>query len=361
MKSTIFGYRKFFFPLFLFSVFVLSCNDSSDEELVLSIEELDFLVNPKEGTAPLTVLFRNTSTLNPEGWLWNFGDGNISTLENPTHTYQDGGQYSIELSAYIGEDTISVTKEHFISVSEPLIPIVGFSIEESGIAPSTPFHFIDETIGTVTERLWDFGDGNTSTSENPVHTYLQAGIYTVCLTVTGPGGSTIGCIENIRVNQILELHNLETPKFWPPHLTGDKELGNNPSTYVRGQIVTPRPWEVVEDVEIQLYMFVGENDGTGTSAQGSQTFKLFDVSSLGPNLRYLAWQGDISNPELEFSYNDSDHGYDYFPQEYNPNIHFGRFQVMGSTNGNDVGNTTLDDSHFFITDIDIRVLIGPIY
>ncbi len=49
--------------------------------------------------------------------------------------------------------------------------------------------FTDQTTGNVTARLWDFGDGATSTATNPAHTYLEPGAYTVSLTATGPGGS----------------------------------------------------------------------------------------------------------------------------------------------------------------------------
>ncbi|MCB0158574.1 MAG: PKD domain-containing protein, partial [Caldilineaceae bacterium] len=43
--------------------------------------------------------------------------------------------------------------------------------------------------GNITGRQWDFGDGNTSSEANPAHTYESAGVFTVKLTVTGPGGS----------------------------------------------------------------------------------------------------------------------------------------------------------------------------
>jgi hypothetical protein len=58
----------------------------------------------------------------------------------------------------------------------------------SGERPLT-VQFTDESTGIVTKREWDFGDGNTSTDQNPVHTYTMAGTYTVTLTATGPGGS----------------------------------------------------------------------------------------------------------------------------------------------------------------------------
>lgn len=58
----------------------------------------------------------------------------------------------------------------------------------TGAAPLTA-QFIDASTGTITSRLWTFGDGQTGIERDPSHTYLQAGVYTVTLTVSGPGGS----------------------------------------------------------------------------------------------------------------------------------------------------------------------------
>ena len=58
----------------------------------------------------------------------------------------------------------------------------------SGIAPLT-VHFTDLSTGQIDTWLWEFGDGLTSTLQNPTHTYALTGTFTVSLTVTGPGGS----------------------------------------------------------------------------------------------------------------------------------------------------------------------------
>ena len=58
----------------------------------------------------------------------------------------------------------------------------------SGTAP-LQVTFTDQSSGSITGRLWDFGDGITSTLPSPTHTYTIAGVYTVTLTVSGPGGT----------------------------------------------------------------------------------------------------------------------------------------------------------------------------
>jgi PKD repeat protein len=67
--------------------------------------------------------------------------------------------------------------------------VAGFAAEpNSGDAPFA-VQFTDQSTGDITNWLWNFGDGQTSTERNPAHTYRDAGDYTVSLTVTGRGGS----------------------------------------------------------------------------------------------------------------------------------------------------------------------------
>ena len=79
---------------------------------------------------------------------------------------------------------------------------LGFSSGQPGLianftgAPGTGpaphmVSFNDATLGTATSWLWDFGDGNTSTAQNPTHTYTTPGTYSVALISTGPGGFDI--------------------------------------------------------------------------------------------------------------------------------------------------------------------------
>ena len=85
-----------------------------------------------------------------------------------------------------GTDT--ETKTDYIVVQQET-PIANFTANNtSGVAPLT-VNFTDESTGDITSCLWDFGDNETSTEENPAHTFDNAGIYTVSLSVSGPDGS----------------------------------------------------------------------------------------------------------------------------------------------------------------------------
>ncbi len=142
------------------------------------------------GTLPLTVSFTDKSTGDITEWSWDFGDGNTSTEQNPSHTYNTLGSFTVSLTVtgFGGSDT--KTKTAFITVSDSIpAPVAAFTSDKTtGTVPLT-VSFMDQSIGEITEWFWDFGDGNTSTAQNPSHTYNTSGSFTVSLTVTGLGGS----------------------------------------------------------------------------------------------------------------------------------------------------------------------------
>lgn len=132
-----------------------------------------------------TIEFTDTSEGNPTQWLWDFGDGNQSTDQNPTHTYTEGGPYTITLAASNGIFTDTLVVPNMV---EPLVvPIAGFMTLESELCDSADMRFYDTSYHAVAWQ-WDFGDPNsgtlnTSNLQNPYHTYNDPGTYTVNLTV----------------------------------------------------------------------------------------------------------------------------------------------------------------------------------
>ncbi len=152
----------------------------------------DFSASPTSGEAPLTVTFTDQSTGSPTSWNWNFGDKiTTSTKQNPTHTYETAGVYTVKetITNEIGEDT--EIKESYITVTAPAeTPIAvlldaDFSASEtSGEAPLT-VSFTDESSGSPYKWEWNFGDGSDIIEVyNPTHIYKEAGVYTVKETVT---------------------------------------------------------------------------------------------------------------------------------------------------------------------------------
>ncbi|VXC39146.1 conserved hypothetical protein [Flavobacterium sp. 9AF] len=151
-----------------------------------------FSASPTIGNnTPLTVFFTDQSTL-PDTWQWNFGDGFTSTAKNPIHTYNATGAYTVTLK--VGDTVIGtsdiITKVDFIKISKPVANFVGN--QSFGCAP---FHvnFSDTSVANgapIVNWLWDFGDGTTSSDQNPSHSYQNSGNYTVILTVTDSFGNS---------------------------------------------------------------------------------------------------------------------------------------------------------------------------
>lgn len=148
-----------------------------------------FTATPDSGEVPLTVEFKNQSSGEITSYFWDFGDSTTSTEESPAHTYNEVGFYSVSLVVTGPAGTDSSRRENAIQVVEPQPPVAAFEASPvSGVAPLA-VEFANQSTGKIDSFFWEFGDGDTSSVESPEHTYQEAGIYTVKLTVTGPGGN----------------------------------------------------------------------------------------------------------------------------------------------------------------------------
>ena len=164
--------------------------------------------SPTTGTAPLAVNFSSAGAYDPDGSLvsydWEFGDGGISTLANPQHSYSAAGTYTASLVVRDNagfSDFASLT----ITVQQPpnVLPIASVTATPtSGVAPlnvafsSTGSYDPD---GSIASYSWSFGDGVTSTIANPSHIYASQGTYTATLTVTDNRGGKASKSRQITV------------------------------------------------------------------------------------------------------------------------------------------------------------------
>ena len=132
-------------------------------------------------------------------WSWNFGDGNTSTAQNPSHLYAAGGGYTVILTV-TDDDGATDTTSQMVSVAAPNAePTADFSRSCTELDCS----FSDssgDSDGSVVAWSWSFGDGNTSTAKNPNHGYTAAGSYTVTLTVTDDDGATNTTSQTVTVS-----------------------------------------------------------------------------------------------------------------------------------------------------------------
>lgn len=142
------------------------------------------------GCEPFKVQFQDASS-GATTWLWDFGDGSPqSSLQNPYHTYTQAGTYTVTLTVTNSETGCSDTHTETAFIQVLQAPDVNFTVSDSVVCAHDVVQFFDlSTNGPVTSWLWDFGDGTTSTQQNPSHAYNTpaGGGYWVTLTVTGPG------------------------------------------------------------------------------------------------------------------------------------------------------------------------------
>lgn len=149
-------------------------------EVVITVHETppaDFTVAPGPHCAGAVVQFTN-NTPAPAGLTWDFGDGSTSTLSAPQHAYAAAGIYTVTLSVAANNTPCPAMASQNVQVS--VTPVASITAEP--ISGCVPLEVDFQNGSTNTDfNQWDFGDGNTGTAINPVHTFTVAGTYLVQL------------------------------------------------------------------------------------------------------------------------------------------------------------------------------------
>jgi PKD repeat protein len=141
-----------------------------------------FTASPTNGVIPLTVSFTSAaidSTGNAiTNWKWSFGDGSRSTAQNPSHTYTTAGTLQ---PSFVGTNDLGFAvygSGPAITVALPPVPYT--ANPTNGLVPLTVQFTspgVDTTGDAITNWNWHFGDGSTSTAQNPSHVYTSTGIF----------------------------------------------------------------------------------------------------------------------------------------------------------------------------------------
>jgi PKD repeat protein len=333
-----------------------ACNKDDDEPELTPY--IDFEASPIQGNSPLTVIFHNTSDRDITDWYWDFGDSHSSAEKHPVHIYENPGKYTVSLMGIINRDSFSISKEDLVIVIAPNVPNAYFGVDNhTGLAISDVFHFTDESLGLVDSWHWDFGDGRESSAQNPTHVYTSAGIYTVVLTVSGPGGSS-SITTQVVIDEIRDFFIDEIGPFWPSKVEGQGDCnfaGNDVEFIIKAEAMVPRPWEVAYDLELRLAINIWETTPDYTAGQG---FWVVNPLELPANMKVKEWIGPVHMQET-WTDTDSDYTYDYSPSSNDPN-ELCNFVLMADTPGNDLCGTTLNDTHFYVRNLHVSVRIGPI-
>ena len=150
-----------------------------------------FSATPTSGSIPLNVTFTDRSTRSLVSWSWSFGDGTSSIEKNPVHTYSKTGRFTVRLTARNAAGSNAVTRSNYIVVNALRSPVAAFSAFPTSGNSQLKVTFTDRSTGSPTSWNWVFGDGSTSTQQNPDHIYSKAGKYTISLTVRNAAGSNM--------------------------------------------------------------------------------------------------------------------------------------------------------------------------
>jgi PGF-pre-PGF domain-containing protein len=210
---------------------------------------VNFSSNLTSGDAPLTVQFTDLSQ-NATGWYWDFGDGTTSTDQNPTHTYSSAGPYNVKLIANNENDKDS--KFAIITALDyNLPPVADFTANPSRGGNPLFVQFTDLSQNAAGWN-WDFGDGATSTLQNPRHIYIDHSKF------SGEGG-----VRNIQRSYmvILTLSNENVTASKKATMVMDRQfyVPSGPGKSSGGGDVSPEPAKNIEVKELsQVFITNGK-------------------------------------------------------------------------------------------------------
>ena len=258
-----------------------TCSDSVTKQIiVMGLPTPNFSApDVTDCNVPFTVNFNDLST-GATGWNWDFGDGGTSSAQNPSHTYTALGNYTVKLIVTNANGcSDSITKPQFVRIQKPVVNING--LPQEGCVPFTinPTPNVT-TVDGVASYNWDFGDGGTSTAQNPTHTYIAQGYYTVKLFIT----TNDGCIDSsVYVNAVA---------------AGNKSLANFSALPVAQCVGQPVQFTNLTVPSDRWSWDFG--DGIGTSTAPNPAYTYTDTGKF--NIRLIAWNNGCPDTLVKSNY-----------------------------------------------------------
>jgi len=169
------------------------------------------------------VLFQNLS-VGATDYSWSFGNGATSTDISPTVIYNNGGTFTVTLTATAGNCSDDTTQT--IVVSDK--PVANFTANQLNLIQNeTGLEIINNSTG-ATAWYWTFGDSTVSSEFEPIHYYAQKGVYDVSLIATSAGG----CSDTI--TKLAWVKVVEKPSLYIPNLFSPNDDGVNDFFKIEG-------------------------------------------------------------------------------------------------------------------------------
>lgn len=241
-----------------------------------------------------TVSFIDNSTIssgNIASWNWNFNDGNISSDQNPSHTFSNQGSFVVRLVT-----TSDMNCRDTIDKSVSVFPLPNVNFSAGSVCENSATVFTDNSSvasGSITSWNWSFGDGNVSTLQSPTNTYVTQGNYDVKLIVITDQNCSDSIVKPVTVytNPVASFIN-------------DSVCLNNPTSF--------SSTSTISNGSIQSYIWNFGDGNTSAAQNPSHTFSnsgVFNVSlEVTSDQGCLAVANDIAvvypEPQVAFTANE---------------------------------------------------------
>ena len=267
-----------------YTVQVIAENNCGKDTLEQTIEvalkpTAAFTYSTNEGCAPLQVEFTNMSSSSANAFLWHFEGGNplFSIEKDPVVVYNTSGAHDVSLIAYGNNSNDTLVQEDLISVD------AGPAVDYDYIVNGARVTFTEKASNDATSFYWDFGDGNISEEQNPIHTYSTTGTYKVTLYANNDCGQKFTSKDiHVVVSAINELPFTEV-KLYP-----------NPND---GKFVIDLKVEEAGDYNIKVFNTIGKLFDTKKVHLNSGENKLgYDFDRLSEGLYII----NISKEEKSY-------------------------------------------------------------
>jgi len=272
------------------------------------IIQADFYARTLYGPTPLDVSFVNQSTGDFTERHWDFGDGKTNiTRDWVLHTYTEPGIYTVSLtvSGHLGSNTKTKTGYIIVGDTTPVLRAEFSAYSRVGDIP-LDVSFRDRSSGdNIVSWLWDFGDDETSSEQNPTHTYSLPDNYIVSLTVTDANGNS----------------NTETKENFVTSVIFEEKIDNvdYPKTHYRNKTILFRkdPEILKEELKYDRMLYIGCDSGhyfTDTFQRGIMFYAVSSSSTggTGMSLYLRAYLEGKSDYEIWEVLQDLQPIYDYY-------------------------------------------------
>jgi gliding motility-associated-like protein len=186
------------------------CTDSITKSLnIYPVPIATFNLVGAPDCSPASVYFSDNS-LGTNSWTWDFGDGNVSNMQNPNHIFINAGNFSVTHIVSTSNGCSDTVNQQIIVYPQP---DALFTPSLTTVIAGNSVSFYNQSTG-ANSYLWNFGDGNTSMLQSPSYTYNTPGTYNVFLVVSDANG----CIDSISVSLIVVLDvQLTIPNVFTPN------------------------------------------------------------------------------------------------------------------------------------------------